>query len=138
LVSLSMSGELNVFDPRVSTVTRVLRGPQKAITTATGTGSGTFVAGTADGRVLEYNVADGEVRTLEGEGHSNLVSGIASTDGKVISVGYDDKVREIEGRGFLYVPAFCSFLSLVNDRGTSLKARKRVHCKPASVCRGQQ
>lgn len=108
IVSLSISGDLNVFDKRVGDKpSRILSGPQKSITAAVPVPSspGTFLAGTADGRILSYS--DSGYVHLEGQGHSALVSGLASSsDGKVYSVGFDDRVREIEG-GTSFVPAQC-------------------------------
>lgn len=112
IVSLSMSGDLNIFDKRVGDKpARVLNGPQKSITTAISAASspGTFFAGTADGRILAYS--DSGYVHLEGEGHCALVSGLAAApDGKVYSVGFDDRVREIDG-GKSFVPAVSSTAS---------------------------
>ncbi|PCH35254.1 WD40 repeat-like protein [Wolfiporia cocos MD-104 SS10] len=111
IVSLSMSGALNVFDRRVGDKpARVLLGPQKSITAAVALPSAsTFLAGSADGRILSRTYSDAGAESyaqLEGEGHAALVSGIAaSAEGKAFSIGFDDKLREIEGSGF--VPAVC-------------------------------
>jgi WD40 repeat protein len=88
----------------------LLQGPQKAITAAaistTTTVSETFFVGSADGRVLSYD-STGTASPLAGQGHTNLVSGLASTpNGKVFSTGYDDRVREVEGSQFTYISAF--------------------------------
>jgi len=131
IVSLSFSGCLNVFDRRSAekkpvkvlhvcgmgvhpcqnghlsqVVVLLLQGPQKAVTaaaisTTTATGaSETFFVGSADGRVLSYD-STGTASPLAGQGHTNLVSGLASTpEGKVFSTGYDDRVREVEGSQF--------------------------------------
>ncbi|KAI9438566.1 WD40 repeat-like protein [Lactarius indigo] len=107
IVSLSFSGCLNVFDRRSGEKqpVKVLHGPQKAVTaaaisTTTATASGTFFVGSADGRVLSYD-STGTASPLAGQGHTNLVSGLASTpDGRVFSTGYDDRVREVEGSQF--------------------------------------
>lgn len=102
LVSLSLSGVLSVLDPRAGRAVRALRGPQKAVTAAAPVGAGTFVAGTADGRVLRFE--GGEYEEVAGEGHTNLVAGLAvDGEGKVVSVGYDDTVREISGAEFACV-----------------------------------
>ncbi|KAJ7269722.1 WD40-repeat-containing domain protein [Mycena rebaudengoi] len=102
IVSLSMSGDLNVFDSRAGEKpARVVNGPQKAITAAAISGTGTFLAGTADGRVVEYTVASGDVAPVHGEGHTSIIVGLtAAPDGKVFSAGYDDRVREIGGATF--------------------------------------
>ncbi|KAI9507289.1 WD40 repeat-like protein [Russula earlei] len=104
IVSLSFSGYLNVFDRRSGEKgpVKVLHGSQKAVTSAISnpTAPGTFVVGSADGRVLSYDPT-GEATPVGGQGHTNLVSGLACTsDGKVITAGYDDFVREVEGSSF--------------------------------------
>ncbi|TFY62674.1 hypothetical protein EVJ58_g3719 [Rhodofomes roseus] len=105
IVSVSMSGDLNVFDKRIGDKpASVLYGPQKSITAAaTLPSSSTFLAGTADGRILSFS--DNTYSPLSGDGHAALVSGLASAaDGKVYSAGFDDVVKEIEG-GSSFVPA---------------------------------
>ncbi|PBK89803.1 WD40 repeat-like protein [Armillaria gallica] len=104
IVSLSLGGDLNVFDPRA---------PQKAITAISPSSAGTFLAGSADGRVLSYSIAPGESTSLTGEGHSNSVTALAtsSADGNVFSVGFDDRVREITSDGKEFTPASLSTAS---------------------------
>ncbi|KAI0918644.1 hypothetical protein AcW1_009523 [Taiwanofungus camphoratus] len=106
IVSLSMSGALNVFDKRIGDKpARVLFGPQGSITAATSSKPKTFLAGTADGRILAF---DSSYSYLEGEGHSGLVSDLATaTNGSVYSIGYDDRLREIDDSGKSFVPAVC-------------------------------
>lgn len=103
IVSLSFSGDLNVFDRRIGEKpVKVLHGPQKTVTSAISnpTAPGTFFVGSADGRVLSY-VPTGEAAPLTGQGHTNLVSGLIGTpDGRVFTAGYDDRVREVEGSNF--------------------------------------
>lgn len=63
--------------------------------------SDTFLAGLADGRVLSFSASLGEASSIEGQGHSNLVSGMAPAGGgKAFSVGFDDRIREIDGKSF--------------------------------------
>jgi hypothetical protein len=63
--------------------------------------TGTFLAGTADGRVVEYSVGSGEAASVEGQGHTSIIVGLAAApDGKVFSAGYDDRVREISATSF--------------------------------------
>lgn len=119
IVSLSLSGDLNVFDHRVgdkparvvtvrtpnfpsifSVLTRQ-QGPQKTITAVAPSSTSTFLAGAADGRVVEYTTASGEAVPVGGEGHTSLIVGLAAaSDGKVFSAGYDDRVREIGAASF--------------------------------------
>ncbi|KAI0690233.1 WD40 repeat-like protein [Cerioporus squamosus] len=101
IVSLSMSGDLNIFDKRVGDKpARVLHGPQKAITAAlkAPSSASTFIVGTADGRVLSF--AD-EYEYVTGDAHASLVAGLGvSPAGTVHSVGFDDRLREIDGKSF--------------------------------------
>ncbi|KAH7887030.1 WD40-repeat-containing domain protein [Phlebopus sp. FC_14] len=104
LASLSLSGDLNVFDKRTDgdKPARVIQGPQKSITAATRCTSGTFLTGTADGRIFSYSTPpSNSVSTTKviGGGHTNLVSGLAPAPGsteKVYSTGFDDRAREID------------------------------------------
>ncbi|TFK32026.1 WD40 repeat-like protein [Crucibulum laeve] len=112
IVSLSLSGDLNLFDPRTGEKpTRVFRAPQTSITALAPLNSSTFIAGTAEGRIFSYS--DDASSCLEGEGHTALVTGVASspTDGKAYSIGWDDRVREIERDGKNFVPASASTIA---------------------------
>ncbi|KAF9077415.1 WD40-repeat-containing domain protein [Rhodocollybia butyracea] len=116
IISLSMSGDLNVFDHKVGgKPSRVLQGPQKPITTLAPvpTSSGTFLAGTADGRVLSYSETSGESTHLQGVNHTSMVTSLAPSprDGNVFSTGFDDCVREIASDGAGFAPASISLSS---------------------------
>ncbi|KAF9010086.1 WD40 repeat-like protein [Cyathus striatus] len=109
IVSLSLFGTLNIFDSRIADKpSRIFNAPQKAVNAIAQVSSDTFLAGCADGRVLSYSTEESTL--LQGETHSNYVSGLATspTDGKIYSIGYDDKVREIEAGGQSFVPASVS------------------------------
>ncbi|KAG6919841.1 hypothetical protein DXG01_000346 [Tephrocybe rancida] len=98
IVSLSISGALNVFDPRTGGApSRIINAPQKAVNALAPISYTTFLGGTADGRVLSFSSGKGETELVPGTSHSNLVSDLAfnPTDGHVYSVGFDDQVREI-------------------------------------------
>ena len=123
IVSLSICGDLNVFDKRIGdkparvlqvpshsdssdstkfTESRLVKAPSKAVTTAISSSTQTFVAGTADGRILAHSGED--YKSVEGTGHSSFVVGLASSSsGAVYSTGYDDQVREIDvsSQGFV-------------------------------------
>lgn len=112
IVSLSLFGDLNVFDPRIGNKpARIIQAPQKAITSISPSSkSGTFFAGSADGRVLSYSETNYESTLLQGSSHSNLVVAMAPSlvDGKVYSAGLDDHVREIGNDGTGFTPASVS------------------------------
>ncbi|KAI0266522.1 WD40 repeat-like protein [Gloeopeniophorella convolvens] len=102
IVSLSFSGDLNVFDRRTGAKpVKVLYGSQKAVTSAAPAASDTFLVGSADGRILAYD-AGGDATPVTGAGHTNLVSALvaAPSSGKVFSAGFDDRVREVDGNSF--------------------------------------
>ncbi|TFK21147.1 WD40 repeat-like protein [Coprinopsis marcescibilis] len=108
IVSLSISGELNVFDPRVSDKpTQVYSAPQTSITSFIPAKEDTFIAGTSDGRAFSYSTSDEQSAVLQGPGHSAFVTGIAaSSSGNVAySIGYDDEVRELDPSSTSYLPA---------------------------------
>ncbi|KAF8652390.1 hypothetical protein AX16_004418 [Volvariella volvacea WC 439] len=108
IVSLSMSGNLNVFDPRVADKpARILEAAQKSITSIAPAVSGTLVVGTADGRVLSYTTDTGESNHAQGTGHGSIVTDLAASPqgGPIYSVGFDDHVREIQPDGKSFVPA---------------------------------
>ncbi|EIN08347.1 WD40 repeat-like protein [Punctularia strigosozonata HHB-11173 SS5] len=101
IVSLSISGDLNILDPRTADKpAKILQAPQRSITAAIPTDSSTFLAGTADGRVVAISADSGEAAYVAGDGHTNLVAGLASANGKVTSVGYDDQIRGIDSTAF--------------------------------------
>lgn len=98
---LSRSDTFSEF--HASAITLCLQAPQKAVTAALSTGPGTFLAGTASGRVLSFSAA-GQVSHVGGNGHSSLVTSLSSgKDGKVFSAGFDDRLREIYGPSFTLV-----------------------------------
>ncbi|KAJ4489897.1 WD40-repeat-containing domain protein [Lentinula aciculospora] len=116
VVSLSLSGDLNIFDIRAGDrPSRVIQGPQKPITSIAlvPTSSDTFLAGTADGRVLSYSKSTAESAHLLGSNHTSLVTSLASSpaNSSVFSVGFDDCVREIGGNGTEFTSAFISLSS---------------------------
>ncbi|TDL25119.1 WD40 repeat-like protein [Rickenella mellea] len=111
IVSLSMSGDLNIFDQRVGDKpSRILKGPQKAITAGSLTSSGTFLTGSADGRIMSFSETS-EADSLDGEGHSNLVVDITSSKDLTYSVGFDDRLREISPDGKAFTQAMATLSS---------------------------
>lgn len=61
----------------------------------------TFYAGSYDGRIISGSIDTGIMENVNGDGHTNLVSGLTGAEGgRAWSVGYDDKIREITVNGF--------------------------------------
>ncbi|ODN76630.1 hypothetical protein L202_05277 [Cryptococcus amylolentus CBS 6039] len=113
LVSVSLSGALNVFDTRESSSSkwRILHGPTKAVTASTLTesdeGHATFFAGSFDGSMKKFDIGEGygeqegTCGDVEGTGHTARVAALTSDGkGKVWSAGWDDKVSSIENNAF--------------------------------------
>jgi hypothetical protein len=71
------------------------------VTAATIDSSGTFFAGSYDGRIITVTT-NGTVEPVSGPGHSNHVSGIATSTKQVYSVGYDDTIRQFSAGKFSY------------------------------------
>ena len=109
VVSVSLSGVLNLFDTRESSSSkwRTLHGPTKAITAST-LGSSekdkTFYAGSFDGAIRGFSVSggesDGTCEPVSGTGHSARVAAMATDGQKVWSAGWDDKISTIESGSF--------------------------------------
>ncbi|KAL1406387.1 WD40 repeat-like protein [Vanrija albida] len=102
VASVSLSGELNVFDVREpSAKWRVLHGPTKAITAAALDKEQTFYTGSFDGSVKSFAVSSGECSDVSGSGHSARIVGIAPNGkDKVFTAAWDDKVATIAGNEF--------------------------------------
>lgn len=97
VISLSSSGDLNIFDTRSNSVSRVLSGHQKGITAlARSAATSTLFSGSYDGRVHSFTKGGNECRPVKGAGHSNGVVALAATGDRVASVGMDDSLRFIE------------------------------------------
>lgn len=108
MVSISLSGSLNLFDTRESSSTkwRTLHGPTKAITSSVlaNDKDKTFYAGSFDGSLKAFDLGgaeEGSCHEVSGTGHTALVAALTDDGkGKVYSAGWDDKVASIESRAF--------------------------------------
>ena len=85
-------------------VTSLPQGPTKSVTASTIIPSAsTFYVGSYDGRIISGSIDTG-LENVNGDGHTNLVSGLTGADGgRAWSVGYDDVIREITANGFSWV-----------------------------------
>jgi len=100
-VSLSLSGEINLFREGAYTSTKGHQGPITRILASLDT-LHVFTSGN-DGTIIRWKVADGSMDKIEGKGHGNQVSGICQTsDGLVYTVGIDDTLRCIDGDTLMY------------------------------------
>jgi WD40 repeat protein len=95
IISLDLEGNLNYFHlGKTEGPVKIVRGHQKAITSAaSAAGSGKLFTGSYEGRARSWDLASGVAELVDGEMHSNQVSGLAAGSGRVYSVGWDDSLR---------------------------------------------
>jgi WD40 repeat protein len=95
IISLDLEGNLNYFHvDKAEGPVKVVRGHQKAITSAASApGSGSLITGSYEGRARSWDLKTGAADLVDGEMHSNQVSGLAAGNGRVYSVGWDDSLR---------------------------------------------
>ncbi|KAK4556075.1 WD40 repeat-like protein [Recurvomyces mirabilis] len=98
IISIDLGGNLNYFQEGKEKLVKVVRGHQKAITAAVvSQDSKTLWTGSYDGRTQAWDLKSGAAEPIDGEMHSNYVSGLAaSKDGRIYSVGWDDTLRTID------------------------------------------
>jgi len=101
IIALSFSGDLNYFTEDSDIPVKTVRGHQKSITASTVSDS-KLITGSYDGRICKWDIKTGEASY--GEGHANLVSGLASTNDSVYSIGWDDKIKSLDGVSSSSIP----------------------------------
>lgn len=101
VIGLSFSGDLNYFTEDSKEPVKTVKGHQKSITASTVTKEG-LITGSYDGRIAKWDLESGSA-TYE-EGHSNLIAGLAATEDSVYSVGWDDKLKSLDGEKTASLP----------------------------------
>ena len=106
ILSLNLAGDLSYLNEGTPSPQRIVQGHQKNITTVDiAAGGETLWTGSSEGRVCCWDTATGAAEIVEGEAHTNYVSGIAmsSAISTIYSVGWDDKLRslDISAKGFI-------------------------------------
>lgn len=104
IISLSLSGDINYLSEASTHPTRIVSGHQKDIRALTINESDTSQAptiwtGSSEGRLCAWDSATGDAETIDGNGHTNIISGLAATSGKhpkIYSVGWDDTLRSVD------------------------------------------
>ena len=103
IISLGLAGDLNYLTEGSQRPQKVIQGHQKNITSISvgdTTGSEkTLWTGSSEGRVCCWDTLSGRGETVDGEGHTNYVSGIAAASdgaGQIYSVGWDDSLRSLD------------------------------------------
>ncbi len=101
IISLNLAGDLNYLSQGSPKPHRVVQGHQKNITSIAASSSTvksqTLFTGSSDGRICSWETSSGLAETVDGESHTNYVSGIAtSPEGTIYSVGWDDTLRSVD------------------------------------------
>ena len=104
IISLSLSGSLNYLYPDSNKPAKIISGHQKnitALTTSTSDSNATLWTGSYEGRLCSWDTSKGAAETIEGNGHTNIISGLAATPSstkhaQVFSAGWDDTLRTID------------------------------------------
>ena len=99
IISLNLAGDLTYLQEGSPKPLRVVQGHQKNITNIVPTSGSdpkpTFFTGDTSGRVCAFDsLGTGEI--IEGDAHRNYISGLASSSGRIYSVGWDDRLRTID------------------------------------------
>ena len=103
ILSLNLAGDLNYLTEGTQQPQRIVQGHQKNITAISANNEpgpdGALWTGGSDGRVCCWTVSTGKAESIDGETHTNYVSGIAtSPEGRIFSVGWDDTLRSLDAR----------------------------------------
>jgi WD repeat-containing protein 1 (actin-interacting protein 1) len=104
IISLSLNGNINYFDPASGSPApvRVVQGHQVAITAfAVDRETDTIYTGSYDGVVCATNATTGQCqrivgtdnRNISGAAHAGKVSGVAVSGGALLTIGWDDALR---------------------------------------------
>jgi WD40 repeat protein len=99
VISVDLEGNLKYLQEGNEKPVKVVRGHQKAITAAGCLSeSKTLWTGSYEGRARSWDLTSGAAQQVDGEMHSNYVSGIAASpqEGRIYSVGWDDTLRTID------------------------------------------
>ncbi|KAK5674350.1 WD40 repeat-like protein [Elasticomyces elasticus] len=106
IISVDLEGSLTYFRESKDAPTRVVRGHQKAITSAVSSPENNAVfTGSTDGRIQSWGLKTGVADSMDGEMHSNYISGIAASHGRIYSVGWDDTLRTLDASQRSFVGA---------------------------------
>lgn len=104
IISLSLSGDINYLDEGSRAPIKIISGHQKNITALTindteSSQAPTLWTGSYEGRLCAWDSTRGNAERIDGDGHTNIVSGLAATSGKhpqIYSVGWDDTLRSVD------------------------------------------
>jgi WD40 repeat protein len=104
IISINLNGDLNYLVEGQDEPMRIVQGHNRSITSMGSIGS-TLYTGSFDGRVVAWNGETGMSTTVEGQMHTNQVSGFATSGDIVYTVGWDDTLRLIEAPTKIFLGA---------------------------------
>ncbi|KAL9124251.1 MAG: hypothetical protein Q9217_006400 [Psora testacea] len=100
IISLNLAGDLNYLVVGTPKASRIVQGHQKNITAVTTSPSDsslpTLFTGSSDGRICSWDTSSGAATSIDGQAHTNYVSGLAATPGRIYSTAWDDTLRSID------------------------------------------
>jgi WD repeat-containing protein 1 (actin-interacting protein 1) len=104
IISLSLSGDINYLNEGSRRPTSIISGHQKNITALAineteKSQAPTLWTGSYEGRLCAWDSAKGTAERIDGDGHTNIISGLVATSGKhpqIYSVGWDDALRSLD------------------------------------------
>jgi WD40 repeat protein len=101
IISVDLDGNLNYLNVGTPKPTKIVQGHQKKITAAAIKGT-TFYTGSYEGRVIAWDIANGDSEVVDGDAHTNYVAGLAADPQRdwVYSVGWDDRLRIVSEKTF--------------------------------------
>jgi WD40 repeat protein len=102
IISVDLDGNLNYLVEGSTAPSKVVTGHQKSVTAAT-ISDKTFYTGSFEGRVCAWDLSTGTAEKIDGDTHTNYVSGITPDpkSDRVYSVGWDDTIRCISAKAFV-------------------------------------
>ncbi|KAI9848404.1 MAG: WD40 repeat-like protein [Sclerophora amabilis] len=132
VISLSLSGDLNYLAEGTPNPTRSVHGHQRNITAigksvSSADNGETLWTGSYEGRACAWDVSKGVGERVDGETHSNQVSGFATgpeSQGRIYSVGWDDTLRSIDPSAKTFVGGVTKVTG--QPRGTASLTEKRA------------
>ncbi|KAL8783735.1 MAG: hypothetical protein Q9213_004416 [Squamulea squamosa] len=108
IISLNLHGDLTYLSESSRSLQRVVHAHQKNITAVAASharaSAPTLFTGSSDGRICNWDFSAGTADFIDGEGHTNYVSGLTATrEGRIYSVGWDDSLRSLDASASAFV-----------------------------------
>jgi WD40 repeat protein len=101
IINLNLDGDFNYVCEGTQKPVRVIQGHQRNITAIGISGDGnakteTLWTGSFEGRVCSWDISAGIGEVVDGQTHTNQVTGFTATADRIYSTGWDDTLRTID------------------------------------------